>query len=48
MLSLTCGILEMKQGNEDNKTERVTDLGNKLVIPSGKMEAGRGKRGVGG
>ena len=46
LLSLICGTLKMKQGNEYNRN-RVTDLGSKLVITSGKREAGRGKREVG-
>ena len=45
LLSLICGTLKMKQGNEYNGN-RVTDLGSKLVITSGKREEGRGKRGV--
>ena len=33
--------------NEYNKTKRLTDIENKLVVTSGEREGGRGKIGVG-
>ena len=43
MLSLICGIWKIKQTSEYNKTNRLTDIENKLVVTSGEREGGRDK-----
>ena len=43
MLSL---YVESKKKNEYNKTNRATDIENKLMVTSGEREGGRGKIGV--
>ena len=46
MLSLTCGILKIKQMNVYNvynKRNRFTDIENKLVVTSGEGDGGGGE-----
>ena len=46
MMSLICGILKIIQMNVYSKTERLTDIENKLVVTAGEREVGQ-VRGMG-
>ena len=46
MMSLICGILKIIQMKVYSKTERLTDIENKLVVITGEREGGQG-RGMG-